>query len=105
MRFGLASVTACCEKLPLLALSAASCVVTLLAQIDAMGVTQYPFSVRLGNALVACAAYLEVSFGLRLAVLYPHPGSQLPIAKIMGSVVVLGESRRPLGPGDERDPT
>ena len=46
------------EKLPLLALSAASCVVTLVVQAQG-GATTLPFLLRVGNALLVYVGYLS----------------------------------------------
>ena len=61
------------EKLPLLALSAVSCIATLLHQREAIQTTAaLPMSLRLGNALAACAIYLgQMVWPAKLAVLYP----------------------------------
>jgi protein O-mannosyl-transferase len=63
------------EKLPLLALSAASCVVTLLAQNRVIIATELvPLPLRFANALVACKVYLDqMIYPAGLAVLYPFP--------------------------------
>lgn len=59
------------EKLPLLAMSAASSVLTYMAQQTAMTVG-IPFSVRFGNAATAYAGYLGKAFWpADLALLYP----------------------------------
>jgi tetratricopeptide (TPR) repeat protein len=68
------------EKLPLLALSAAVCVVTLLAQNTAIhsgGSFSLPY--RLGNALAACLVYLgQMVWPAGLAALYPFPHNGVP---------------------------
>jgi tetratricopeptide (TPR) repeat protein len=79
------------EKIPFLLLSAASCVVTVLTQKNAMlalqGVT---FPWRVGNALVACVDYLgQMFYPAGLAVLYPHPGNHLSVLRIGLSALVL----------------
>ncbi|MGP8200846.1 MAG: tetratricopeptide repeat protein [Limisphaerales bacterium] len=63
------------EKLPLLALCAASCVVTLLAQSEAIQENaQLPLPLRLANALAACMVYLgQMVYPSGLAVFYPYP--------------------------------
>ena len=79
------------EKLPLLALSAASCAVTLVAQGgsgafagDALGL-----GARLGNAALSYLRYLEKTLlPTSLAAFYPHPGA-IPLWQSMGSAVVL----------------
>jgi tetratricopeptide (TPR) repeat protein len=80
------------EKLPLLALSAASCAVTLLVQraggaMDAQ--RQVALPARLANAVVAYAQYLVDTFWpARLAMLYPMPDAHPP-AIVAGSAAVL----------------
>jgi protein O-mannosyl-transferase len=68
------------EKLPLLALSAASCVVTLLAQTGAMpSIKSFSLSARLANALASCMVYLgQMVWPAGLAVFYPYPHNGLP---------------------------
>ncbi len=69
------------EKLPLFLVSAADCILTVLAQRKAGAVTtleRFPFSVRLENAIYSYAAYLWKAFWpAHLANIYPHPGSSL----------------------------
>ncbi len=78
------------EKVPLLLLSLASGVLTLLAQRAGHAVRSVPASERWGNAVVAYARYLGKAFWpTRLAVLYPHPGSSLPVWEIVAAAVVL----------------
>ena len=68
------------EKLPLLALAAAGCVATLVAQHGAVhSGGAYALSSRLGNALVACMVYLvQMVWPAGLAVFYPYPQNGLP---------------------------
>jgi tetratricopeptide (TPR) repeat protein len=72
------------EKLPLLALSAASCAATLLAQhkaIQLSGALSLPL--RLANALTACMVYLgQMVWPAGLAVFYPYPYNGLPAWKV-----------------------
>ncbi|MGP8198118.1 MAG: tetratricopeptide repeat protein [Limisphaerales bacterium] len=72
------------EKLPLLALSAASCVVTLLAQHKAIQLSEaFSLPLRLANAMTACMVYLgQMVWPSGLAVLYPYPHSGLPAWKV-----------------------
>ena len=81
------------EKLPLFALSAASAVITMLAQRTggAMRSTiQFSPSVRVENAIVSYANYLWKSiWPARLAPIYPHPGESLPAWQIAVSFLVL----------------
>jgi tetratricopeptide (TPR) repeat protein len=68
------------EKLPLLALSVAGCVATLLAQTGAIqSAESYSLPLRLGNALVACKVYFgQMVYPAGLAVLYPFPHNGAP---------------------------
>jgi Flp pilus assembly protein TadD len=69
------------EKVPWILLAAASSAVTYLVQREGRavgGFEQYPLPVRLGNALLACGAYLRKTlWPSDLAVFYPHPGAHL----------------------------
>jgi Tfp pilus assembly protein PilF len=78
------------EKVPLLLLSAASGVLTLLAQRAGHAVRALPASERWGNAVVAYVRYLgEAFWPVRLAVLYPHPGDSLPDWKVILAAALL----------------
>jgi protein O-mannosyl-transferase len=78
------------EKLPLLLLSVGCGVVTLLAQRAGQAVRSLPADVRWGNAVVAYVRYLGKAFWpVRLAVLYPHPGSSLGVWKIIAAAAIL----------------
>jgi tetratricopeptide (TPR) repeat protein len=81
------------EKLPLLALSAASSVVTLAVQ-RASGAVQsfevYPLRIRLLNALVSYVTYLRKAFWpIDLAVYYPHPGETVSVGGALAALLVL----------------
>ncbi len=67
------------EKLPLLALSVASCIITVVAQRSAIATNQnLPFSLRLVNTLYAYATYIGKAFWpVHLASFYPHVGARL----------------------------
>ncbi len=69
------------EKMPLLALSVASAVVTLAAQQAGGAVrtaVEYPTAVRIENAIGAYFDYVgRLLWPLRLAPMYPHPGDSL----------------------------
>jgi len=81
------------EKLPLFALAAVSGAVTLWAQHAGGAVAsleQVSLDQRLGNAIVAGAAYLgKAIWPADLAVIYPHPGSGLAPMRIALSAAVL----------------
>ncbi|HEX6865253.1 MAG TPA: glycosyltransferase family 39 protein, partial [Thermoanaerobaculia bacterium] len=78
------------EKLPLFALVAASCVVTVIAQSGAIGMaSRFPLRLRLANAVLSYAAYLgKTLFPTRLAVFYPMP-TEFPAWKIAGAALLL----------------
>ena len=82
------------EKVPLIALSAASCVITFLIQkqggfqSDAL-----PFAWRIENALVNYITYIwQMLWPVNLAPLYPHPENSLPaweIALALGWLIAV----------------
>jgi Flp pilus assembly protein TadD len=78
------------EKLPFLALSAASCVITFLVQRKGGAVsTTISFSARTANALVSYVHYiLDMFWPNHLSVLYPHPGTW-PTWQVIVSAIVL----------------
>ena len=83
------------EKVPFLMLAAASSVVTVIAQstaIVASEVLTVPW--RLANAVVAYGNYvLQMAYPVDLAAFYPHPGSRLPLWKIvLGALFLAGAS-------------
>jgi len=80
------------EKTPLIALAAASGVITLLAQGRAVIDWDYlPFSARAANALVAYVKYMAMMIWPKdLAVFYPHPLEALPVWKSVAAALVLG---------------
>jgi tetratricopeptide (TPR) repeat protein len=83
------------EKLPLLALSAASGVATLLAQNKAMQSTEsLSLPLRFGNALVTCLVYLgQMVWPARLAVFYPYPRHGQPAWEVaLAGMLVAGLS-------------
>ena len=79
------------EKMPLLALSVLSCVVTLFAQGKAIAPIRWvPFSWRIANAVVSYADYLgQLLYPARLTVLYPHPGPDVSRWKIAAAGLLL----------------
>jgi tetratricopeptide (TPR) repeat protein len=78
------------EKLPLLALSAASSAITVYAQQQAMmPVATLPIRFRLANALMAYAAYLgKMVWPTQLAVLYPYPRAW-PVLSLVAVAALL----------------
>jgi tetratricopeptide (TPR) repeat protein len=79
------------EKIPLIALSAVSSFVTLLAQKGAVGwAEQLPIAARINNAVVSYVGYIwQMFWPVRLAVFYPHPEHRLPLREIIFSLVFL----------------
>jgi tetratricopeptide (TPR) repeat protein len=81
------------EKVPLLALVVASCVVTYAAQNRAGAVgsaAEFPFSLRLANALVSYSEYLEKMFWpTGLAIVYPFKTGTLPTSHIAVAAIIL----------------
>ncbi|MDO8587792.1 MAG: tetratricopeptide repeat protein [Armatimonadota bacterium] len=81
------------EKIPLFAIAAASCAVTLVAQRGGEAVATFQelsIGVRLANAVSAYTWYLyRTLLPVRLAVLYPHPGPTLPVWRVLGSALFM----------------
>ncbi len=82
------------EKLPLLALCAASAFITMRAQQAAGAMhtvkNSFPLSIRLGNAIVCYARYLGKAFWpSHLALVYPHPGTSLRTWEVFAALVLL----------------
>jgi tetratricopeptide (TPR) repeat protein len=77
------------EKIPLLALSGASALVTLYAQRvgGALGSTvALPLGMRIKNAVYSYFIYIEkAAWPSRLAVFYPHPEGSLALWKVLGA--------------------
>ena len=80
------------EKIPLFALAAVSCVVTLMVQQRGGAVAEFqaiPLKLRLENALVSYIAYLgKMIWPDRLAVLYPLPHS-IPLPAVAAAVLLM----------------
>ena len=78
------------EKIPLLAFSAVSCIVTFLVQRSGgavLGMETFGIRGRLNNAIVSYVGYIgKMLLPSRLAVFYPHPGGRLSVT----SVVICG---------------
>jgi hypothetical protein len=80
------------EKLPLLAASAATSVVTAVAQQrgDVMADLSLGFGLRLANAAVGYVQYLGKTFWPgSLSIFYPHPGPSLPMWQGVGALLLL----------------
>jgi len=93
------------EKIPLLALAAAACVVTYIAAGKAaVSAAVVPMPMRIGNALVSYVVYLrQMVWPAGLAAFYPYPAKSFPLwelalaflllAVISGVVLALGRKR------------
>ncbi len=79
------------EKLPLIALSAISAVVTMKAQRVGGGINpELSLAARLANAAVCYARYVGKAFWpIRLAPMYPHPGNSLAKWEVFAALVFL----------------
>ena len=78
------------EKLPLLALSAVSCKLTIWAQSLVPAFKPLEFQYRAGNALLSYAAYIGQMFcPVGMVVHYPHPGSSLRGQDVLIALAVL----------------
>lgn len=85
------------EKLPFLLLSAADCLLTVIAQQKANAirpVTVFPFTLRLQNAVFSSATYLwKTVWPVRLGVLYPYPAGGIAAWRLaVGTLVLFGLS-------------
>jgi Flp pilus assembly protein TadD len=84
------------EKIPLFALSALFCVVTLAGQGSENAIASldsFPVGTRIANALASAATYLwKTVFPAGLAAHYPHPGATLPAWKVALSAATLAGS-------------
>jgi tetratricopeptide (TPR) repeat protein len=79
------------EKIPLIALSAISSVVTFFAQHAALGWTgQLPMLSRINNAIVSYVTYIwQMFWPAKLVVFYPHPEHRLPAWQIIVALAIL----------------
>jgi len=94
------------EKIPLLALAAGACAMTVLAEANGIAARSHVTMLsRLGNATVSCAVYLrQMVWPEGLAVFYPQPEKGYPLwttalsllvpALITGGVLAFGRKRR-----------
>jgi Flp pilus assembly protein TadD len=81
------------EKTPFFALTAASSIVTFLAQRSGGAMSTldvYPVKIRIGNGLVSYVSYIgQMVWPRGLAVFYPHPGTRLPGWHAVGAGLLL----------------
>jgi protein O-mannosyl-transferase len=78
------------EKVPLLMLSAGSCVATFLTPEKVAAIDQVPFLQRVDNAVISYIIYLrQTFFPAGLAALYPNPPGGHPPGKVVMAIVLL----------------
>jgi protein O-mannosyl-transferase len=79
------------EKLPLLIVAGAACLVTMLVQKTTLSLNdRLPVGWRIGNAMISYLTYLENFFyPVGLIVVYPRLGPDLPIWRLVAAVLVL----------------
>jgi len=79
------------EKVPLVVLSIAVCVVTFLVQASARQTTELlPLAMRASNAVVSYATYLAQTFWpVSLAVFYPYPTAGAAATRMIPALLVL----------------
>jgi len=77
------------EKIPLLVLTAGSCVATALVS-EKMAADRLSFGLRLENAVVSYVTYLwQMIHPLGLACIYPNPTNYLPFWQVAGALGLL----------------
>jgi tetratricopeptide (TPR) repeat protein len=78
------------EKIPLFALTIASCVATAMGSEKVDTVNKMPFGLRMENAVVSCVTYLwQMIHPAGLACLYPDPMNHLPFWQVAGALALL----------------
>ncbi len=81
------------EKFPLLALSLADGLITVVTQEGVHAIrsgSAYPLSLRIQNAICSYAAYIwKIIWPTHLAVLYPYPSNGLPVGLVILSALLL----------------
>src|SRR6266481_2750351 len=79
------------EKIPLLLLSAGSCVITFVVQQRAIGaIPPLPWLWRAENAVASYVLYMwQTLWPAGLAVFYPHPNNTLPVWEIILALALL----------------
>ena len=78
------------EKIPLFALSAASCVITSLMPEKVAALNRLAFSLRMENAVASCIIYLrQMVWPADLAVPYPYPAGGFPQGGVIAALALL----------------
>ena len=83
------------EKIPLFALAGGDCLATMLVQGNTTAINEHlRLSWRVGNAAISCVAYLgKFFYPANLAIVYPRPGVNLPVWRVVAAVVLLPLTR------------
>ena len=75
------------EKLPLFALAAGDCLMTLRTHVHGEPLS---WSMRIGNAAISCVTYVvQFFYPVDLAAFYPYPTGGLPTWKVAGALAIL----------------
>jgi len=78
------------EKIPLLMLSAISCVITFLVPEKVIAADRLPLWLRLENSIISCGIYLRQSvWPTGLAAEYPNPTHGFPVWEVAGSLALI----------------
>lgn len=79
------------EKIPLVVMSAAACVVSVIAEREAIQpVGKIAIGPRFANAAVSCVDYIvQTLHPVGMSVFYPHPGNSLPVWRVILSVLAV----------------
>ncbi|HSH38645.1 MAG TPA: hypothetical protein VK993_07660, partial [Chthoniobacterales bacterium] len=79
------------EKIPLIVMSAATCVVTLMVQSETINTLEkLPLASRLSNGAVSVVTYVwQMFWPANLTAFYPHPGDQLPLWLVAACVAAI----------------
>ena len=79
------------EKIPLIALSAVSSIITFLVQKGVVGRAEdLPILERINNAVISYVLYIwQMLWPVNLAVFYPHPENRLPFWEIASCLLLL----------------
>ncbi len=76
------------EKIPLFAIAAVDAILTLIS--EHKNPLQFPYPIRLGNAILSYARYLRKAvWPSDLSLMYPHPGYSLPWGQVWAALLLL----------------
>ncbi len=79
------------EKIPFALLAAATAVIAMVTQTNAMEpMSSLDFGVRLGNAVVSVVQYArQLAWPATLSIFYPHPGTGLSVVAVLTSAALV----------------